>query len=424
MERLQPCYLTVRVAMTRGEETKPETGTVALRKGVAVIPLASGLLVQDAIAWRLLAMPDAGHIPPALREGAPIPPVKPRIRQTFWVRPGQIPSRQFSIIPEARFSCVACGTSCRSLQLGPLLPADVDRLLALDWPERDPQRYFVDQFDEPLDAKSALAEGREVFLRRSSGGCHFLRADNLCDVHARFGADAKPLICRMFPYQYRATPRGIAVAMRFGECMSAPAALGGAKVAEQRGDLEKMLDQHGSMPLIPPLVWLDGGTLIAFEEYEELERKLLAAPTPLLELRAAPFAAEVFRTLAPRVPQASAGELEELSKRGARARRPESLLPLLPQAEQRRPLDQGALSLEDRLCRQTLFNKDLFFHRDLQHGAALLAIKSFLARNDAAAGTAYALNAAWKAGAERQLREVLVGLDTLGLAALVAFDGR
>ena len=415
------------VAMTGSKETKAETGTVTLRAGVAVMPIASGLLVHDAIAWRLLATPDAAHIPPALREGARIPPIKPRIRQTFWVRPGEIPSRQFAIMPEARFSCVACGTSCRSLQLGPLLPADVDRLLALDWPERDPKQYFVDQSDEPLDAKPALAEGRDVFLRRSSAGCHFLRADNLCDVHARFGADAKPLMCRIFPYQYRATPRGIAVAMRFGECMSAPAALGGAKVAEQRADLEKMLDQHGPMPLIPPQVWVDGETLLTFEEYEELERKLLSAPTPLLEVKAAPFAAAVFRTMAPRAKQASPGELEELSKRGALARRPENLLPVLPQApeaEQRRPLDKGALSLEDRLCRQTLFNKDLFFHRDLQHGAALLAIKSFLARNDAAAGTAYALNAAWKTGAERQLREMLVGLDTLGLAALVAFDPR
>ena len=408
--------------MTR-EETKPAAETVALRQGVAVMPLASGLLLHDAIAWRLLAIPDAAHIPPALREGAPMPKVKPRIRQTFWLRPDEIPSRRFEIMPEARFSCVACGTSCRSLQLGPLLPADVDRLLALDWPERDPQQYFVDQFDEPLDPGPALAAGRDVFLRRSAGGCHFLRADNLCDIHARFGAEAKPLICRMFPYQYRATPRGIAVAMRFGECMSAPAALGGARVAEQGGDLEKMLDQHGPMPLVPPLVWLDGETLLAFEEYEELERKLLAAPTRPLEVRAAPFAAEVFRTLAPRVAQASRDQLEELSKRGAQARRPQGLLPVLPLLE-RRPLDEAALSLEDRLCRQTLFNKDLFFHRDLQHGAALLAIKSFLARNDAAAGTAYALNAAWKAGAERQLRELLTGLDTLGLAALLAFDPR
>ena len=410
--------------MAQGGETRPETGTVALREGVALLPLASGLLVHDAIAWRLLATPDAAHIPAALREGAPLPPLKPRIRQTFWVKPGQIPSRQFAIIPEARFSCVACGTSCRSLQLGPLLAADVDRLLALDWPERDPQQYFVDQFDEPLEAKTALAEGREVFLRRAAGGCAFLRADNLCDVHARFGADKKPLICRMFPYQYRATPRGIAVAMRFGECMSAPAALGGERVAEQRADLEKMLDEHGAMALIPPLVWLDGETLLTFEEYEELERRLLAAPTPPLAVRAAPFAAEVFRALTPRASQASSAELEELSMRGAQARRPQSLLPVLPQGEQRQPLDEAALSLEDRLCRQTLFNKDLFFHRDLQHGAALLAIKSFLARNDAAAGTAYALNAAWKTGAERQLRDLLVGLDTLGLAARVSFDPR
>ncbi len=36
-------------------------------------------------------------------------------------------------------------------------------------------------------------------LRRVEGRCAFLGTDNMCRIHARFGHDQKPLVCRFFP---------------------------------------------------------------------------------------------------------------------------------------------------------------------------------------------------------------------------------
>lgn len=47
-----------------------------------------------------------------------------------------------------------------------------------------------------LDVDEPLVDGQ---LRRIGGRCAFLGDDNLCRIHARFGADAKPTVCRQYP---------------------------------------------------------------------------------------------------------------------------------------------------------------------------------------------------------------------------------
>ena len=47
-----------------------------------------------------------------------------------------------------------------------------------------------------LGIEEPLVEGA---LRRVDGRCVFLGADNMCRIHARFGHEKKPLVCRFFP---------------------------------------------------------------------------------------------------------------------------------------------------------------------------------------------------------------------------------
>lgn len=54
--------------------------------------------------------------------------------------------------------------------------------------------------------------------------CVFLRADGLCDLHARFGEEAKPLGCRQYPYFAVGTPRGVSAGVYYS-CPSAVATL-------------------------------------------------------------------------------------------------------------------------------------------------------------------------------------------------------
>ena len=86
-------------------------------------------------------------------------------------------------------------------------------------PQREPSQ---EEPSSPVTSYIPAAVRRAVWIR-DGGRCQFLREDNLCEVHARFGAMTKPLMCRMFPYVFRATPRAVTVGMRLDECVSARA---------------------------------------------------------------------------------------------------------------------------------------------------------------------------------------------------------
>ena len=375
-----------------------------LREGVRAMRVPRGLLFHDPIRWRLFSAP-AGLAPEKLRaflrqngldDAAPEPARKPRLRQLFWVPMDQVPERGLRTRPGARFACVCCGKSCRTLQLGPVLPADVERLLELDWSGsgRDTGTFFVDEHDQPIDPRETTLP---IFLRRTSTGCQFLQDDNLCNVHARFGMAAKPLMCRMFPHTFRATPTAVSVGMRLGECASAPATSLGLPVIEQHPELEQMLAEHDAIGLVPPSIWATPDRLISWEEYEAIETALFA--------RSGDFVTAVFHAFNPGA-QPGTG-LERILERATLAGR------------QAQTLEPAALELEDRFCRGVVFGKDLFLHQDLAQAAALLVIKRELGRIEAADGTPAALNAVWKKAAERSLRAMCHDVDVRAVAAAI-----
>jgi len=52
-------------------------------------------------------------------------------------------------------------------------------------------------------------DGSAAFFRKVDGACIFLGPDNLCRIHATFGAAAKPWFCRVFPHALVAAPEGL-----------------------------------------------------------------------------------------------------------------------------------------------------------------------------------------------------------------------
>src|SRR5205807_2341523 len=107
-----------------------------LRAGVRVLRMPKGFLFHDPIRWRIFSTP-AGLPAEKLRSfierndlhaGAPEPKRHARLRQIFWVRVEDLPARELRTPPGARFACDCCGTGCRTFRLGPLLPADMERL--------------------------------------------------------------------------------------------------------------------------------------------------------------------------------------------------------------------------------------------------------------------------------------------------------
>ena len=363
-----------------------------LREGVAAVRSRDGVLLYDAYRARLLFVP-SGRSGSKLRgwlsaqgvsADVPVPPISPRLAQIFMVSPRHVPDSSLKSTPEARFTCSACGTSCRTLNLGPLFPADVDRLLDLEWSGTgyDPRRFFCDRDGEEVD-EERVASRHSLFLRRENGACQFLRADNLCDVHARFGMAAKPYMCRAFPIQLRASPTGIVVGMRLGECMRAEAALLGPEIAAHPAAIHALLEELPVVPLLPPLVWLDEGCLVTWEEYESLEQALhreAAAEGGGIAFLLRAVDAVSRRAGAPLPRPCPPEKLAMLRGWALEAEGQGSMSGARASAS---ALGDAARRLEERIARLVLFNKDAFQHSDVLSGLSQLVVSLWLARERA-----------------------------------------
>jgi Fe-S-cluster containining protein len=93
-----------------------------------------------------------------------------------------------------RWDCHQCGACCR----GSLVPLSVDELARLKsqkWEERPEFK------DTTLFVRESRLSSSYRLAHRDDGSCVFLMPDGRCRIHAELGADAKPLVCRMFPLQ-------------------------------------------------------------------------------------------------------------------------------------------------------------------------------------------------------------------------------
>src|SRR5688572_23720227 len=111
------------------------------------------------------------------------------------------------------FDCAPCGRCCKSVGTG------IDRA-QLETSE-DLQRMLV--FLDPAGTTRPL-----VSVFTFADGCRQLTPDNLCDLHRRGGPQAKPRICRLFPFSRLVDLDGMWTLLPQGHCpwvgSAAPAA--------------------------------------------------------------------------------------------------------------------------------------------------------------------------------------------------------
>jgi Fe-S-cluster containining protein len=179
-----------------------------------------------------------------------------------------------AVLPEARFECQGSGACCRAYSLGPIAPGDEAKVMALDLAAAFPEAGGV-YFESHALPGGASAR----YLRRVNGGCVFLQSDAHCGLHARFGPDAKPSTCKVFPLSHVVRFDGAHVFDR-GECSRfSTSARAGEPLARTPQRLLPVMQQERRLE--HPIVQLAPGIVVDFALYAPLVQRAIeecAAP--------------------------------------------------------------------------------------------------------------------------------------------------
>lgn len=175
---------------------------------------------------------------------------------------------------DARFSCTMCGGCCGGTNIGPVSEAVLQGLKphmeALEKKTRATSGLF---FTLPKDGGGAS----HTLCRQTRGSCVFLNDDDLCTIHDEHGAEAKPDDCRLFPWMFVATPKGIAVSLQM-ECRGFNEARKGQRLIDQIPDIRKTLALAKGATrrpqVIPPILTVTGSLTLSFDAYDSLETRL------------------------------------------------------------------------------------------------------------------------------------------------------
>ncbi|MGM0575415.1 MAG: YkgJ family cysteine cluster protein [Myxococcota bacterium] len=173
---------------------------------------------------------------------------------------------------DARFTCTMCGSCCTSQNVGPVME-DVLEGLEPHLDDLAEETGTVKGLFFEVSAGDRATPDKHVLCHSSDGACVFLDEEGLCRIHRAHGGEAKPRICRLFPYEFMATPRGVAVSVSM-ECRGYVDAGRGKPLRERSDEIRRLLDLAPQLHRVRPEIRLAGGAPIPWSEYEALEEAL------------------------------------------------------------------------------------------------------------------------------------------------------
>jgi len=166
--------------------------------------------------------------------------------------------------PNTRYQCVKCGECCRQQWV-----IDVEQ----GCPDKLPGD--IKSHIHPVD-NQRQSGGVAGVIRPdpSRGGCPLLGADNLCVIHKRLGYNAKPLVCKKFPFRFIETPRGIVVDVSFvcNEVLHNR----GEPIEQYQHELEELAAQTSWKITVADRILLKTKISVTYDAYLLIEEKLLS----------------------------------------------------------------------------------------------------------------------------------------------------
>jgi len=175
-------------------------------------------------------------------------------------------------LPGAGFSCTMCGGCCAGHNIGPVEDDVFDACMGARF----------DELKRITGSKKGLffkmcpdGEKEDITVCHSrNGACVFLDDDRLCHLHKLYGEDQKPLVCRIFPFHLTMTPAGIYVGFQM-ECRNFLESSKGGDLRGMEGYVRTLLKKYPPVPVIRPVIMLDEGRELDFDEYLRIEGNIL-----------------------------------------------------------------------------------------------------------------------------------------------------
>lgn len=165
------------------------------------------------------------------------------------------------------FECLMCGRCCADFYELPLDEASNQRLDTMDLIPMLP----TEDRRPPFEASPYREGGR--MLRQVQGHCCFMTFQKLCMLHQQLHAEAKPQVCRDFPFWYVETPGGDYVGVSFA-CTAVLTEKGPA-IRERREWLGANRPHSANRRGIRLPIRLGERIPITWEQYLQIESDLL-----------------------------------------------------------------------------------------------------------------------------------------------------
>jgi hypothetical protein len=169
------------------------------------------------------------------------------------------------ILEETRFACQGSGDCCQSYHFGPLTDEDIKLLESLPLADAFPHLRAPYWYERDLPGG-----GTGRFLTSVGDQCEFLLDDCRCGLHARFGFDKKPGLCRYYPYEQLATFDGIQTYDKGGCSQYAVSSRNGPRLSESIAWVAPLLPERPT--LYHPIVVIDPSLPVDFGYLQPLLR--------------------------------------------------------------------------------------------------------------------------------------------------------
>lgn len=173
----------------------------------------------------------------------------------------------FDVPERACFTCNQCGDCCRGVQVL-LDEPERARIAALDMSVVAPDLVGIETM---VLMREGPLKGRHRLAHKADDSCIYLGELQQCRLHEHFGATAKPLMCRSYPFAFRQMGELVAVDVAFSCCSVSDGT--GEPVRAQEPEWEALLSAR---PLAKPAdLRLTGKQPVMPELAREIERVLI-----------------------------------------------------------------------------------------------------------------------------------------------------